>query len=188
MTVRIAARSYDAVDTIQTGIGTFNERYWERILSADSANVDVVFEHLVQRLDTLVVRCPSAFSSSAIACSNLSAAYSSDICRTKNTVSVSTTYFFVALFTSCPNSLYVLYSACSTVVVHAPPDVLQHLPVVVLRQCVYQALNEHALGTTRRDALRSRCISRLSFRMIFLAIVNTYLSWPRLSAFHMMTL
>ena len=52
VTVRIAARSHDAVDIIQTGIGTFNERFWARILSADSANVDVVLEHLVQRLDT----------------------------------------------------------------------------------------------------------------------------------------
>ena len=51
MPVRIAARSYDAVDTIQTGIGTFNERFWAQILSADSANVDVVLEHLVQCLD-----------------------------------------------------------------------------------------------------------------------------------------
>ena len=52
MPVRIAARSYGAVDTILTGIGTFSERFWERILSADPANIDVVLELLVQRLDT----------------------------------------------------------------------------------------------------------------------------------------
>ena len=65
------------------------------------------------------------------------------------------------------------------IVVHAPPDVLQHLPAVVLRHCVYQVLDEHAFGTTRWDALRSRCISRPAFRMIFLAIANMHLSWSR---------
>lgn len=51
VSLSLAARSYDAVDTIQTGIGTFNERFWARILSADSTNVGVVLAHLVQRLD-----------------------------------------------------------------------------------------------------------------------------------------
>ena len=59
MPVRIAARSYDAVDTIQAGTGTFKKRFWARILSADSANLDVALEHLVQRLDT--PRCTSSF-------------------------------------------------------------------------------------------------------------------------------
>ena len=62
----------------------------------------MVPEHLVQRLDTLVVRCLSVFSLSAIACIDLLAAYSSNICRTKSAVYVSTTYFFVALFTPMP--------------------------------------------------------------------------------------
>lgn len=52
MSVRIAARSYDAINTIQTGIGTFNERFWAWILSADSANVDVALEQLIKRFDT----------------------------------------------------------------------------------------------------------------------------------------
>ncbi len=51
MSVRIAARSYDAINTIQTGIGTFNERFWAWILSADSANVDAALEQLIQRFD-----------------------------------------------------------------------------------------------------------------------------------------
>lgn len=62
-----------------------------------------------------------------------------------------------------PEQLMPVAQCVLGVVVHAPPDVLQHLPAVVFRHCVYQALNEHALGTTRRDVFRSRCISRLAF-------------------------
>lgn len=100
---------------------------------------------------------------------------------------MSTTYFFVALFYPVPEQLIPVVQCVLGVVVRASPDVLRHLPAVVLRHCVYQALNEHAFGPTRRDVLRSRYISLSVSRMVFLAIANTYLSWLRLSVLHMMS-
>ena len=113
MPVRIAARSYDAVDTILTGIGIFNERFWERILSADPANIDVVLELLVQRLDT-----PSSYAPFGVqlvgyrlqqpSCRLFVEHLPHEECRVRVP-----DIFFRCPFNPCPNSLCLLYSACS---------------------------------------------------------------------------
>lgn len=163
VTVRIAARSHDAVDIIQTGIGTFNERFWARILSADSANVDVVLEHLVQRLDTPRRTLPFGVQLVGYRLQQPSCRlFVEHLPHEEYRVRVYDVLLRCPVY-PVPEQLMPVAQFVLGIVVHAPPDVLQHLPAVVLRHCVYQALNEHALGTTRRDVLRSRCISRPAF-------------------------
>ena len=130
MPVRIAARSYGAVDTILTGIGTFSERFWERILSADPANIDVVLELLVQRLDA-----PSSYAALRRSARRLSpaATFLPPIRRTSATRRVSTRYFFVVLFTPVLEQLVPVVQRVLGVVVHAHLLVLLQLPAVVLR-------------------------------------------------------
>lgn len=124
MPVRIAARSYGAVDTILTGIGTFSERFWEWILSADPANIDVVLELLVQRLDT-----PSSYAALRRSARRLSpaATFLPPIRRTSATRRVSCPCLHVLLrcpVYPVPEQLLPVVQCVLGVVVHAPPDVL----------------------------------------------------------------